>query len=145
MSNELVQNVNKHVANWTVLFMKLHNYHWFIKGRHFFTLHEKFEELYNEGSGYIDELAERILAIGGKPVATLAEVLRTASIKEATGNESEDEMIRSIMGDFERMMDELQEGIGLAEQADDDGTADMLIGIKQSLKKHVWMFNAYLG
>lgn len=145
MTTEVVKSVNKQVANWTVLYMKLHNFHWYIKGRHFFTLHEKFEELYNEASGYIDELAERILALGGKPVASLEAVLPLASIKEASGNEAEDEMVKTVIADFEMMMDELQEGIEVAEQANDDGTADMFIGIKQSLKKHVWMFKAYLG
>jgi starvation-inducible DNA-binding protein len=145
MSNQLVQAVNKQVANWTVLYVKLHNYHWYIKGRHFFTLHEKFEEFYNEASQYIDELAERILALEGKPVATMEECLRTASVKEATGNENEEEMVKSITEDFETLVNELQEGIQLAEQADDEGTADMLIGIKQSLKKHIWMLKAFLG
>lgn len=145
MSMELGQAVNKQVANWTVLYVKLHNYHWYIKGRHFFTLHEKFEELYNEANQYIDELAERILALEGKPVATMADVLQLASVKEASGNESEEEMVRAIASDFEMMVNELQEGIELAEQANDEGTADMLIGIKQSLKKHIWMLKAFLG
>lgn len=145
MSNDLVQAVNKQVANWTVLYVKLHNYHWYIKGRHFFTLHEKFEELYNEASQYIDELAERILAIEGNPVATMEECLKVASIKEASGNENEEAMVKSIIQDFEMMVKELHDGIHVAEKADDEGTADMFIGIMQSLKKHIWMFNAYLG
>lgn len=145
MSIELVQTVNKQVANWTVLYVKLHNYHWYIKGRHFFTLHEKFEELYNEANQYIDELAERILALEGNPVATMSECLKIASVKEASGNENEEAMVKTITADFEMMAKELQEGINLAEQADDEGTADMLIGIKQSLRKHIWMLKAYLG
>lgn len=142
---ELGQAVNKQVANWTVLYVKLHNYHWYIKGRHFFTLHEKFEELYNEANQYIDELAERILALEGKPVATMKDVLQLASVKEASGSETEEEMVRNIASDFEMLVNELQEGIELAGQADDEGTADMLIGIKQSLKKHIWMLKAFLG
>ncbi|WP_077214320.1 Dps family protein [Bacillus dakarensis] len=145
MSMELGQAVNKQVANWTVLYVKLHNYHWYIKGRHFFTLHEKFEELYNEANQYIDELAERILALEGKPVATMKDVLQLASVKEASGSETEEEMVRNIASDFEMLVNELQEGIELAGQADDEGTADMLIGIKQSLKKHIWMLKAFLG
>ncbi|MEW8986778.1 MAG: DNA starvation/stationary phase protection protein, partial [Bacillus sp. (in: firmicutes)] len=73
--SDLIQAVNKQVANWTVLYTKLHNYHWYVKGRHFFTLHTKFEELYNEAATIIDEFAERILALEGKPVATLKEYL----------------------------------------------------------------------
>ncbi|AIE61116.1 Dps family protein [Bacillus methanolicus] len=144
MSESLIQALNKQVANWTVLYVKLHNYHWYIKGRHFFTLHEKFEELYNEAAVHIDELAERILALKGKPVATMKECLEISSIKEATGDEKEEDMVRTISEDFSKMLGELQDAVHLAEEADDEGTADMLISIKKSLKKHAWMFNAYL-
>ncbi|EFV77065.1 MULTISPECIES: Dps family protein [Cytobacillus] len=145
MSKELVKAVNQQVANWTVLYVKLHNYHWYIKGRNFFTLHAKFEELYNEANVHVDELAERILALEAKPVATMKEVLETSSLEEATGKENEEEMVQSVVDDFEKMVDELQEAIELAEEAKDEGTGDMLIAVKQSLKKHIWMLKAYLG
>ncbi|MBG9547687.1 DNA starvation/stationary phase protection protein [Paenibacillus sp. FSL R5-0490] len=145
MSKELVKAVNQQVANWTVLYVKLHNYHWYIKGKNFFTLHAKFEELYNEANVHVDELAERILALEAKPVATMKEVLETSSLKEATGKENEEQMVQSVVDDFEKMVDELQEAIELAEEAKDEGTGDMLIAVKQSLKKHIWMLKAYLG
>ncbi|MDQ0157847.1 Dps family protein [Robertmurraya andreesenii] len=146
MSNAVVKDLNKQVANWTVLFVKLHNYHWFIKGHHFFALHEKFEELYDEANEYIDELAERVLALGGKPIGTMAECLQLASIKEATGQEADETaMVKSVVEDFEILSRELQVGIKEAEEAGDDGTADMFIGIKKSLTKHLWMFRAFLG
>lgn len=144
MNDKLIQSVNKQVANWTVMYVKLHNYHWYIKGSNFFTLHEKFEELYIEANDHIDELAERILALGGSPVATMKECLETASIEEATGQEKERDMVQSVCNDFEKMLGELQEGIELAEEANDEATGDMLIAVKQSLKKHTWMFKAFL-
>ena len=61
---DVVKELNQQVANWTVAYTKLHNFHWYVKGPNFFSLHEKFEELYNEASQYVDDLAERILAIG---------------------------------------------------------------------------------
>lgn len=145
MTIELGQTINKQVANWTVLYFKLHQYHWYVKGRHFFTLHEKFEELYNEASEYIDELAERVLALKERPIATLADCLKLASIKEASGEESEEAMVQSVVTDFKQIVKELQEAISLAEQANDEVTGDMFIGMKQSLEKHLWMFNAYLS
>ncbi|MDQ0272274.1 Dps family protein [Cytobacillus purgationiresistens] len=144
MNDKLIQSVNRQVANWTVLYVKLHNYHWYVKGSNFFTLHEKFEELYNEANDHVDELAERILALGGNPVATMKDCLETASIEEATGKENERDMVQSVCNDFEKMLDELQEGIELASEANDEGTGDMLIAVKQSLKKHTWMFKAFL-
>ena len=142
---DLIQAVNKQVANWTVLYTKLHNYHWYVKGRHFFTLHTKFEELYNEAATIIDEFAERILALEGKPVATLKEYLELSSVKEATGSENEEEMVKQLHDDFATIVDELHSAIELAEKEEDTATADMLTEVKMSLRKHMWMFKAYLG
>lgn len=142
---DVIQAVNQQVANWTVLYTKLHNYHWYVKGRHFFTLHVKFEELYNEAGMIIDEFAERILALEGKPVATLKECLELSTIKEAKGNEKEEDMVSQLHDDFSKIVDELQEGIEIAEQEEDAATADMLTEVKKSLRKHMWMFKAYLG
>ncbi|WP_018924269.1 Dps family protein [Salsuginibacillus kocurii] len=145
MSNERIATVlNKQIANWSVLFIKLHNYHWYVKGPQFFTLHAKFEELYNEAATHIDELAERLLALNGEPVATMSEFLNTASVQEASGNESTDEMVSAIAGDFSTMIEELKDGMSAAEELDDETTADMLLAIHQSLEKHNWMFKAFL-
>lgn len=145
MTQELIHAVNKQVANWTVLYVKLHHYHWFVKGHHFFTLHEKFEELYDEANSHIDVLAERILSIGGRPISTLKECLETASIQEAKGDETEDDMVREICEDFEKIIQEVQATMKLAENAYDQGTSDTLLSINGSLQKHVWMLKAYLG
>lgn len=145
MENQLFDILNKQIANWSVLFIKLHNYHWYVKGNQFFTLHTKFEEFYNEASLHIDELAERLLAIGGEPVATMKDCLSMASVQEANGNESAEEMVQSISSDFSLLVGELKEGMSIAEQANDEITGDMLLAIHSSLEKHVWMLKAYLG
>lgn len=145
MSDQLVTTVNKQVANWSVLYVKLHNYHWYVKGSQFFTLHAKFEEFYNEAALHIDELAERLLAIGGKPVATMKEILEQSSVKEANGQEDAEEMVQAIINDFQTLIGELKEGMGLAEEVGDETTGDMLLAIHQSLEKHVWMLSSFLG
>jgi starvation-inducible DNA-binding protein len=145
MNEELIQAVNKQVANWMVLYVKLHHYHWYVKGHHFFVLHEKFEEFYDEANEHIDELAERILSIGGKPVSTIKECIEISSIKEASGNESEEAMIRETISDFQTVIGECKSAMDLAQKANDEGTSDMLLSIIGGLQKHVWMLNAYLG
>lgn len=136
--------LNKQVANWTVLYTKLHNFHWNVKGPHFFTLHQKFEELYTEAAGHIDTLAERVLSIGGKPVATLSASLQTASIAEAQGNESAEQMVETVVRDFAILLEETKLAMEAADQAGDEATADMLLAIRSSLEKHVWMLQAFL-
>ena len=145
--NELAleKQLNLQIANWTLLYTKLHNFHWFVKGQNFFTLHEKFEELYNEAAGYIDELAERLLVIGGKPVATLRESLELATLSEAKSDETAEAMVSAIVSDFAVVSDELKQGMQAAEEAGDQATSDLLLGILSALEKHSWMLNAYLG
>ncbi|BBW98859.1 Dps family protein [Geobacillus sp. FSL W8-0032] len=145
MEKSLTNIVNKQIANWTVLYVKLHNYHWYVTGPQFFTLHEKFEQLYNEAAVHIDALAERLLALGGKPVATMKGALEQASVKEASGTETAEQMVAAIVGDFETMIGELKEGMQVADEVGDETTGDMLLGIHRSLEKHVWMLKSFLG
>ncbi|MDF9759235.1 starvation-inducible DNA-binding protein [Peribacillus simplex] len=102
------------------------------------------EELYIEVTANYDELAERLLAIGEKPVATLKEYLELTTIEEATGNENTEDMVQSVISDFEKLSGEFLEIIEVAEE-EDPVTADMLTGMKKSLNKHAWMLRAYLG
>ncbi|MGE7921570.1 Dps family protein [Viridibacillus arvi] len=141
----LQNELNQLVASWSVLYTKLHNYHWYVKGPSFFTLHEKFEELYNEAATHLDEIAERILTLGGQPVATLKEHLEISNVKEATGNESTNEMVEVVISDFEIVMKSLKSGMVEAAKEEDDMTEDLLNATYQSLDKHVWMLKAFLG
>ncbi|MDT9027244.1 MULTISPECIES: Dps family protein [Rossellomorea] len=143
MNQQLVVALNKQLANWNVLYTKLHNYHWYVTGPEFFTLHEKFEEYYNEAGNYIDEVAERILTIKGKPIATLREYLETATIEESNGKESSTEMVDALVNDFEQIVKDSKKIIETAEDSQDQPTADLFIGIKTSLEQHIWMLNAF--
>jgi starvation-inducible DNA-binding protein len=143
MSNGLTVMLNNQLSNWNILYTKLHNYHWYVTGTDFFTLHEKFEEYYTEAGQYIDEIAERILTLKGKPVATLKKYLETTTIEEATGQEDSIEMVSVLVKDFEQIIKESKKLIETAEDLHDQPTADMFIGIKSSLEQHVWMLNAY--
>lgn len=116
-----------------------------MKGPQFFTLHTKFGEFYNEASLHIDELAERLLALGGQPVATMKGALELSSVEEATGQENAEQMVRSIIADFSQLLGELKNGMEIADQENDETTGDMLLAIYSSLEKHVWMLRAFSG
>lgn len=145
MSKELIDELNVQVSTWSVMYAKLHNYHWYIKGPHFFTLHAKFEELYNEATLHMDEIAERVLTLGGDPVASLKEHLEMSVVKEATGKEKEDDMVKNVVDDFGEIMKSLKKGMELAAKDGDDMTEDLLNATYQSIEKHQWMLNAFLG
>ncbi|WP_433752337.1 Dps family protein [Paenibacillus amylolyticus] len=139
------QVLNRQVANLNVLYVKIHNYHWYVKGPNFFTLHVKFEEFYNEVTVQMDEIAERILTLKGSPAATMKEYLELSSIQEAAGGEDAKTMVQNLIEDFATLSNEYQEGIDVAEAAEDQPTSDMLTGFKADLEKHMWMLRSFLG
>ena len=137
-NEEVVKVLNQQVANWTVAFTKLHNFHWYVKGPNFFSLHTKFEELYDEASQYIDDLAERILAVDGNPVGTLKESLELSIIDEAGKGYTAEQMVEALSTDFENISKQLEEAIEVASNAEDDVTEDMFIGMQTNIDKHNW-------
>jgi starvation-inducible DNA-binding protein len=140
----LTKQLNELVATWSVLYTKLHNYHWYVTGPAFFTLHAKFEELYNEVTLTLDEYAERMLSLGTKPTATLKEHLTLSLIEEASNGETAEQMVQIIIDDFQKIMDALEKAMETAAEVGDDRTEDLLNGTYQSLEKHSWMLKAFL-
>ena len=137
--------LNKLVANLTVLYTKLHSFHWYVNGRSFYTLHTVFENYYDYTTATLDEAAERLLAIGGRPVSTLKGALELATIKEATEKETTSEMVASVFYDFELLKKDLSTLMELSEEEGDQGTSDFALGVKTQLEKNIWMLKAYLS
>ncbi|WP_407271499.1 Dps family protein [Radiobacillus sp. PE A8.2] len=145
-NQKLINFLNQELSNFAVLYIKLHRYHWFVQGRHFFKLHEVFEDLYNEASEDLDEIAERILAIGGKPLATMHKYLKETTLHEAQADDNENEIIKQLCEDYKTVIKEIKEtGGSLADEVNDQPTADLLNEIHGRLEKHVWMLQAYVA
>lgn len=143
-NQKLVNFLNQLLSNHFVMYVKLHRYHWFVQGRHFFQLHEKFEEMYNMTAEDLDDIAERILMIDGKPLATMIKYLKEATLEEATADDKENEIVMQLKQDYEQLIREIREqGIPLASEQGDEPTLDMLITMQNKLEKYVWMFTAY--
>jgi starvation-inducible DNA-binding protein len=143
---QLFDSMNVQLANWSVLYFKLHHFHWYVKGPHFPVLHVKFEELYDMAALKLDELAERILAIEGKPVSTMKEFLSLATIKEADKAKSENDMLSATIADLQELVKGLEDTATLAEEkADDAATADIITGQVEDLQKQIWMLKSTLS
>lgn len=143
---KLHDSMNVQLSNWSVLYVKLHHFHWYVKGPHFPTLHVKFEELYELAALKLDELAERILSIEGKPASTMKEFLSLATIKEVNKTQSENDMLSATIADLEGLVKGLEETATIAEdEAKDDATADLLTGQVEELQKQIWMLKSTLG
>ncbi|API93965.1 MULTISPECIES: Dps family protein [unclassified Virgibacillus] len=144
-NQQLINFLNQLLSNQFVLYVKLHRYHWFIQGRNFFSLHEQFENMYVEVADDIDEIAERILMINGKPLATMVKYLKEATLEEASADDEEQEIIQQLLHDLQQMTTEIQkEGLPKAVKLEDSPTEDLLIGLQGKLEKYIWMLKAYL-
>ena len=138
---KLYQVLNKQVANFSVLFTKLHHFHWYVTGPQFYPLHEKFEAFYDEVNELYDAFAERILMIGGQPISNLKGYLAITSLKEASGMEKAEDMLKHILDDFKLVAVELKEALAVSQELGDEVTADLIIGTLASFEKHIWMLN----
>lgn len=138
--------LNQYLANLHVLYTKLHNFHWNVEGPSFYTLHEKIEELYEATAEEIDEVAERVLKLGRRPLASLADYSKNATLGEHesrgyTGTEVAD----TLIADYQSLIAELRETIAVAQDHDDEGTADDAVGMLKDKEKQLWMITAYRG
>lgn len=145
MDNQrLINFLNQLLSNYFVMYVKLHRYHWFVQGRHFFQLHAKFEEMYETIAADLDEIAERILMIDGKPLAAMQKYVKETTLEEATADDKENELISQLCKDYKQIIQEIKEkGLGLTEEMNDEPTNDLLTGLQYTLEKYVWMLNAY--
>ena len=146
MSKELEKKLNLYLANQLVDYVKKHNLHWNLKGSHFFTLHAKLEELYEEAGDILDEVAERILALGGNPVSNMKEALSMATIKELEdGPKSTDQTIKALISDTDYWIKDSKEIAELADKEGDSVTNDMFNGYTKAYQKLAWMLKAYVS
>ena len=146
MSKELEKKLNLYLANQLVDYVKKHNLHWNLKGSQFFTLHAKLEELYDEANDILDEVAERILALGGNPVSNMKEALSMATIKELeNGPKSTDQTIKALISDTDYWIKDSKEIAELADKEGDSVTNDMFNGYTKAYQKLAWMLKAYVS
>lgn len=145
MENQrLINFLNQLLSNQFVMYVKLHRYHWFVQGSHFFQLHALFEEMYTKFARDLDEVAERILMIDGKPLATMSKFLKETTLVEANADDKEEEIIDQLLEDYKQLISEIRDGgYKLTEERQDESTKDLLISLEGSYEKYVWMLSAY--
>lgn len=146
-STEVKDFLNKVVATQGQFYIRLHQFHWYVKGSHFFTLHEKYEELYDDVTADLDEVAERLLAIGGEPYSTLQEFIDHSILTENPDDKNleQDEMVEAVVSDLEAISNLYHDGAKLTDEHEDFVSNDMLIGMKEAADKNIWMLKGYLG
>jgi starvation-inducible DNA-binding protein len=144
-SNEhVVEALSKLLADTYTLYLKTHNYHWNVTGPMFNTLHTLFETQYTEYALAVDEIAERIRAIGARAPGSYTEFAALASVKEDRGSPPAMEMIRNLVADQETTVASARKIVEVAEAAADQATADLGVRRIQTHEKNAWMLRSHL-
>lgn len=144
-ANELILRLNTLLANYHIYYMNVRGFHWNIKGEKFFELHVKFEELYNDLILKIDEIAERILTLGGTPIHSYSDFLTMSAIKEVKDATTADVTVHSVLDSFKQLLVMQREILSLAAEANDEGTSALMSDYIREQEKLVWMYSAFLN
>ncbi|MCX6609357.1 MAG: DNA starvation/stationary phase protection protein [Acidobacteria bacterium] len=134
------------LADEYVLYTKTRKYHWNVEGPHFHDLHKLFESQYEEIDETIDEVAERIRALGLYSTGSFEEFLKDARIKEDAGGQvGANQMIENLLSDHEAIIRSLRADlVTAAESYGDAGNQDFLTGLLESHEKAAWMLRSLL-
>lgn len=141
---EITTKLNTLLADLYSLYYKFQVCHWHVKGPHFKPLHEQFEENYTEIATNIDEVAERVVTLGGRAPVSLSEVEKLASIEQKNIDKAED-MVKELVSDNVFVIEKAREIAELAGDSADEATSDLLAPIINAREKATWMLESYLG
>ncbi len=127
-----------------VLYLKTQNFHWNVTGPQFAALHTLFEQQYTELAAAVDEIAERIRALGLPAPGSWEQFSELSSIQGETGVPSANDMIRQLLGDQETITKTARAALPVATEANDEGSADLLTHRIQTHEKNAWMLRSLL-
>lgn len=143
--NELAINLNDLLSNFQVYYQNLRGLHWNIKGKSFFELHVKFEELYTDSQEKIDMIAERILTLEGTPLHTFEDYTKLAKVPVGRNISNDNESVSLIVTSLTTLI-EIERAILIqSDDADDEGTNSMMSDFIAEQEKTVWMLKAWLA
>lgn len=139
----VINGLQQLLADYQIFYTNLRGFHWNIKGHGFFVLHGKFEEMYNDMATKIDEVAERILMLGGQPENRFSEYLKMAKMAEVCNVSCGDEALKNILDAYGYFINEERDLLAMAAGGGDETTAAMMSDYLKEQEKLVWMLVAY--
>ena len=144
-AQQLADGLNDLLANYHVFYMNVRGYHWNIKGEKFFELHAKFEELYDDLLMKIDEVAERILTLGYRPVHSYSDYVKMASIQEVTNVQDGMKCAEGVLSGLQVLLEKQRSLLNASDDAGDEGTNSLMSDYITEQEKLVWMYRSFLG
>lgn len=134
------------LADEHLLHAKTRNFHWNVTGPQFNDLHKFFEGQYEALDGFVDDVAERSRALGGRALGSMKEFLAAARLDESHGRAPRaDAMLSELLRDHEKLVRWLRMDVDEAAKLGDQGTADFLTGLMEQHEKMAWMLRSFLS
>ena len=141
---EIAQGLSRVLADSYALYLKTHGFHWNVTGPMFTTLHTLFETQYTELALAVDEIAERIRALGTPAPGSYSEFAALSTVTESQGRVQATDMIRELVTDQEKIAALSRELIERAEDSPDPATADLATRRLDVHEKNAWMLRSHL-
>ena len=143
-SEELVNQLNGLLSNFQIYYQNLRGLHWNIRGKRFFDLHLKFEELYNDSQLKIDLIAERVLTLGGTPLHTFSDYIANSKLKVGKDISKDVEAIQLILESLSVLLQVERVILAKASEINHEGTNSMMSDFIAEQEKTNWMLKAWL-
>jgi starvation-inducible DNA-binding protein len=144
-SDALSKELNNLLANFQQYYQNLRGIHWNIKGKRFFELHPKFEELYDDANIKVDAIAERVLTLGGVPLHTFMDYTAHAKVPVGKNVTRDEDAIRLIVDSLGVLLVIERRILDASDDAKDEGTNAMMSDFITEQEKTVWMMKAWLA
>ncbi len=145
LSATLAEDLNILLANFQRYYQNLRGIHWNIRGKSFFDLHMKFEELYNDANLKVDAIAERILTLGGVPFHTFEDYQAHSKVPVGKNISEDEKAIRLIVESLKELLILERQILNSSDEANDEGTNAMMSDFITEQEKTVWMMKAWLA
>ena len=142
--DNVIEQLEALLASSYTMYLKTHNYHWNVTGPMFTTLHNLFEEQYTELALAVDEIAERIRALGARAPGSYSEFTRLRGVAEDTNSPPAREMIANLVDDQQIVVDIARSLVEAAEGIPDQATADLATRRLDVHEKNAWMLRSHL-
>jgi starvation-inducible DNA-binding protein len=141
----IANDLNHLLANFQVYYQNLRGIHWNIKGKRFFDLHTKFEELYTDANLKVDEIAERILTLSETPLHTFDDYIKAAKVPVGRNVSEDEKAVKLIVNSLTELLKIERQILKASDEANDEGTNSMMSDFITEQEKTIWMMKAWLA
>lgn len=144
-TNEVSKGLNELLASFQIYYQNLRGIHWNIKGKQFFELHIKFEELYTDVTIKVDDIAERILTLGEVPLHTFEDYAQKSKVAVGKNITKDELAVQLIIDSLASLLQLERKLLELSADVNDEGTNSLMSDFIAAQEKTIWMMQSWLG